>query len=253
VNFIVVRVGVPASQVFFWYLDENVRNIALFSTILSILSVFALVVFIIGLGFFSRYVIGRLVINTVEKILSRLPFINTVYRWVKQIVDTFTQQQKTVFQEVVLIQYPRRGVWAVGFRTSETRAEIQAKTGLQLSNIFVPTTPNPTSGFLLLVPSDEVIPLEMSVSDGMKLIISGGAVAPPTRPATPSKKNDSTPSSSPTRRTQPGRDLRRRRRDRHHPRQRPLPAIPLTPQPAPHRGPIPKKSSLPLLPTSTNP
>lgn len=179
VNFIVVRVGVPASQVFFWYLDENVRNIALFSTILSILSVLALVVFIIGLGFFSRYVIGRLVINTVEKILSRLPFINTVYRWVKQIVDTFTQQQKTVFQEVVLIQYPRRGVWAVGFRTSETRAEIQAKTGLQLSNIFVPTTPNPTSGFLLLVPSDEVIPLEMSVSDGMKLIISGGAVAPP--------------------------------------------------------------------------
>ncbi len=178
VNFIIVKVGVPASEVFFWYVDENLRSAALLNTILNVLSLFALIVFIIGLGLLSRYVFGRLVISTLERLLDRLPFVNTVYRTVKQIVDTFSQQQKAVFQEVVLVEYPRKGSWVLGFRTSESKGEVQAKTGRHLSNIFVPTTPNPTSGFLLMIPTEEIIPLEMTVAEGMKVIISGGAVSP---------------------------------------------------------------------------
>ncbi|MEM0967345.1 MAG: DUF502 domain-containing protein [Verrucomicrobiota bacterium] len=178
VNFIIIRIGVPASEVFFWYVDENLRSFTLLNTILNVVSLFALIVFIIGLGFFSRYVFGRLVITSVERLLDRLPFINTVYRTVKQIVDTFSQQQKAVFQEVVLVEYPRKGCWVLGFRTSESKGEVQAKTGHHLSNIFVPTTPNPTSGFLLMIPTKEIIPLDMGVAEGMKVIISGGAVTP---------------------------------------------------------------------------
>lgn len=189
VNFIIIKVGVPASEVFFWYVDEGLRSLTLVNTVLNILALLALIIFIIGLGFFSRYVFGRLVISTVERILDRLPFVNTVYRTVKQIVDTFSQQQKAVFQEVVLIEYPRKGSWVLGFRTSESKGEVQAKTGRHLSNIFVPTTPNPTSGFLLMIPTEEIIPLEMTVAEGMKVIISGGAVSPDYHPKSDAEKH----------------------------------------------------------------
>lgn len=188
VNFIIVKVGVPASGVFFWYVDENIRNVTLLNTVLNVLSLFVLIIFIIGLGLLSRYVLGRLMISMVERILGRLPFINTVYRTVKQIVDTFSQQQRAVFHEVVLVEYPRKNSWVLGFRTSETKGEVQAKTGQHLSNIFVPTTPNPTSGFLLMIPTEDIIPLKMSVADGMKVIISGGAVSPTYHPETDSEK-----------------------------------------------------------------
>ena len=189
VNFIIVKVGVPASEVFFWYVDDNIRNVTLLNTILNVISLFALIVFIIGLGFFSRYVLGRIFITTVERILDGLPFVNSVYRTVKQIVDTFSQQQRAVFHEVALVEYPRKGCWVLGFRTSETKGEVQAKTGKHLSNIFVPTTPNPTSGFLLMIPTEEIIPLSMTVAEGMKVIISGGAVSPPYNPQTDSEQN----------------------------------------------------------------
>ena len=189
VNFIIVKVGVPASEVFFWYVDDNIRDVTVLNTVLNVISLFVLIVFIIGLGFFSRYVLGRIIITTVERILNGLPFVNSVYRTVKQIVDTFSQQQRAVFHEVVLVEYPRKNSWVLGFRTSESKGEVQAKTGQHLSNIFVPTTPNPTSGFLLMIPTEDIIPLGMSVAEGMKVIISGGAVSPPYRPQSDSEKN----------------------------------------------------------------
>lgn len=188
VNFIIVKIGVPASGIFFWYVGDNIRSVTLLNTVLNILSLFVLIIFIIGLGFFSRYVLGRLLISMVEKILDRLPFVNSVYRTVKQIVDTFSQQQRAVFHEVVLVEYPRENSWVLGFRTSETKGEVQAKTGQHLSNIFVPTTPNPTSGFLLMIPTADIIPLKMTVAEGMKVIISGGAVSPEYSPQTEEEK-----------------------------------------------------------------
>ena len=110
--------------------------------------------------------------------LDRVPFINTVYRTVKQIVDTFGQQKKAVFQEVVLIEYPRKRCYVLGFLTSTAMGETQTRTCEHIVNVFVPTTPNPTSGFLLLLPEEDITRLQMNIADGMKLIISGGAVVP---------------------------------------------------------------------------
>ena len=145
---------------------------------LSIASIIIIVVFIAILGLLSKYFLGRLMMQLAEKVITSVPFVKTVYNTVKQIVDTFSQQQKAVFQKTVLIEYPRPGVYALGFLTSTTKGEVQQKTGKVVVNVFVPTTPNPTSGFLLMLPEDEVIDLEMSVSDGMKVVISGGALVP---------------------------------------------------------------------------
>jgi uncharacterized membrane protein len=131
------------------------------------------------LGYLSRYVVGRFFLIQAERIMNRLPFVNAIYRTAKQIVVTISHQQKAVFQKVVLIQFPRPGLYAIGFLTSETRGEAQDRTSAQLCNVFVPTTPNPTSGFLIMVPRPDLIEMDMSVGDGMKLIISGGAVVPP--------------------------------------------------------------------------
>ncbi|NBB80569.1 MAG: DUF502 domain-containing protein, partial [Verrucomicrobia bacterium] len=130
------------------------------------------------LGFGSRFVLGRLLLNGLERLLDRVPFINTVYRTVKQIVDTFSQQKKAVFQEVVLIEYPRKRSYAIGFLTSTAKGETQDVTGQHIVNVFVPTTPNPTSGFLLMLPDEDVTRLQMTITEGMKLVISGGAVVP---------------------------------------------------------------------------
>jgi len=108
--------------------------------------------------------------------------VRTVYNTVKQIRDTFVQQKKAVFQKTVLIEYPRKGLWVLGFLTGEGKGEVQLRTAADLLNVFVPTTPNPTSGFLLMVPREEVHELDMSIGDAMKLIISGGAVVPPWQP-----------------------------------------------------------------------
>ena len=130
------------------------------------------------LGFVSNYVLGKFFINSYKRILGRVPFVSTVYRTVKQIVDTFGKQNRAVFKQVVMIEYPRRDCYAIGFLTNDAEGETEEVTGRKLTNVFVPTTPNPTSGFLLLLPREDVLKMDMSVGDGMKLIISGGAVIP---------------------------------------------------------------------------
>jgi uncharacterized membrane protein len=114
-----------------------------------------------------------------ERFMLSIPGISAVYNTVKQIVDTFGTQNKNLFNQVVLVQFPRPGVWAIGFLTNKTQGEAQAKTSEEVWTVFVPTSPNPTSGFLILFPAREITPLEMSVGEGMKMIISGGAVVPP--------------------------------------------------------------------------
>ncbi len=179
VNLMLTKIGEPMSNAFFQFLDQDIRSMPGIPLLLNVASILAVVIVITLLGFLSRYFVGRIFINLGERIIDTLPFINTIYKSVKQIVDTFSKQQKAIFQKVVLTEYPRKGVYVLGFLTSEARGEVQHKTGAEVVNIFVPTTPNPTSGFLLMVPRDEVIEMEMTVADGMKLIVSGGAVSPP--------------------------------------------------------------------------
>ena len=189
VNLLRKLIGAPVSKPIRSYLKLYVETLPNWVNPASeFIAILIVVVLITLLGFLSNYFLGKLIVGTAERIIHAVPFINTVYKTVKQIVSTFSKQQKAVFQQVVIIEYPRKGVYVAGFLTSRSKGEIQSKTGKTLLNVFVPTTPNPTSGFLLMVPEDEVTPLEMSVGDGMKLIISGGAVTPPE----PVKKEKST-------------------------------------------------------------
>jgi len=145
----------------------------------NILSTLIVLVLITGLGWLSRYVLGQYFGGLAERFILGIPGVNTVYTTVKQLVDTFSTQNRNLFSKVVLLQYPRPGVWTIGFVTSRTQGEPQEKIGGEVWSVFVPTTPNPTSGFLLLLPRSELVELEMSVGDGMKMVISGGAVVPP--------------------------------------------------------------------------
>jgi len=129
-------------------------------------------------GFAAKIILFRNIFGFGESVLYRVPMISTVYKGLKEMSSAFLTDQKSIFKKVVLIEYPKDGVYAIGFVTSETRGEAQEKTKENVINVFVPTTPNPTSGMLVLVPQEDVISLDMSVADGMKMIISGGAVTP---------------------------------------------------------------------------
>lgn len=178
INIVLNRIGNPASELFFRFIDQNIRELPTVEIPLQVLSLIIVFIIITILGYFSRIFIGQLFLKFFERILTQLPLISQVYNTVKQLVDTFSQQKKAVFQEVVMIEYPRKGIYAIGFLTNQAKGEVQAITGEDLVNVFVPTTPNPTSGFLLMLPKEEVIPMQMSIADGMKTIISGGAVTP---------------------------------------------------------------------------
>lgn len=130
-------------------------------------------------GFFARYIIGRKFIAYGEKIVQKIPLISRIYTAVRQIRDVFVNREGAMFQEVVLIEYPRPGLHAVGFVTSRDRGVVQdALNRPSLIAVFLPTTPNPTSGFLLYISSRDMIPLDITVEEAMKLIVSAGAYIP---------------------------------------------------------------------------
>lgn len=129
-------------------------------------------------GFLTRNLVGRRLIRAGERILHRIPFISRVYRAVGQIRDVFVNRDGTVFQQVCLVQYPRKGIYAVAFITSREQGIVQEAIGQEMISVFLPTTPNPTSGFLLYLSPSDVTVLDISVEEAMKLIISGGAYLP---------------------------------------------------------------------------
>ena len=122
--------------------------------------------------------IGRYILKLGERIIQRLPIIRSVYGALKQIFESVLASSSESFREVVLVEYPRRGIWAIAFITGTTKEEVQNITDNEMVNIFLPTTPNPTSGFLLFVSRDELIQLNMTVEEGIKMVISGGIVTP---------------------------------------------------------------------------
>ena len=125
-------------------------------------------------GFF-----GKLWLRFTERLLNRMPVVRNVYSAVKQILETVLAQQSNAFREAVLVEYPRRGIWAIAFITGRTEGEVQNVTEEECLNIFIPTTPNPTSGFLLFVPKKDLISLSMSTEEAIKMVISGGIITPP--------------------------------------------------------------------------
>lgn len=158
------------------YLPESLQRIPFLWDLLATIAVLLLVTV---LGYLSNYVFGKFFLRIVERFIKRIPGIGAVYVSVKQIVATFGTQNKNLFSKVVLVQFPREGLWSLGFLTNKRQGEPHIHLGREAWTVFVPTTPNPTSGFLILLPRDEIVELDMSVGDGMKMIISGGAVVPP--------------------------------------------------------------------------
>lgn len=135
-------------------------------------------VFFILVGWLTRNYLGRLLVRVSEYIVERVPVINTIYGAVKQIFETVMASQSDAFKEVVMFEYPRKGIWVMGFVTGQTRGEVQSLTDTEVVNIFLPTTPNPTSGFLLFVPKKDLTFMKMSVEEGIKMIVSGGIITP---------------------------------------------------------------------------
>jgi uncharacterized membrane protein len=144
----------------------------------SLFALFLAVVLISLIGRMARNYIGKKMIQAVDRILLRVPVMNKIYGAIKQVNEAFTSSNKTSFKQVVLIEFPGPGVHAIGFVTGSQPAEVQTKVNEDLVSVFVPTTPNPTGGFVLLVPESHITRLEMSVADGIKYVLSLGSVAP---------------------------------------------------------------------------
>jgi uncharacterized membrane protein len=140
------------------------------------------VTIVLATGVLTRSLLGRELIHLGQSILAGTPIVRSVYVTVKQIVDAFAVGEQSTFKRVAMIEYPRKGVYSLVFVTAESPAAARTATGLDLVSVFLPTAPNPTSGFILLVPRSEVRLLEMTVEDGLKLVVSGGVISPTSVP-----------------------------------------------------------------------
>ena len=129
-------------------------------------------------GSLASGLFGRTLIRIWENILNRMPVVRSVYSAIKQILETVMAAQSDAFRQAVLVQYPRKDIWAIGFVTGSTKGEVGNNVSEKMINVFMPTTPNPTSGFLLFFPEKDLIYLKMSVEDALKLVVSGGMVIP---------------------------------------------------------------------------
>ena len=135
----------------------------------------AVIVFVTGMIVTNLF--GQQLFTIGERILQRIPLVRSIYASVKQVTESMFSSGKS-FRKVVLVEYPRKGMWSLAFQTGTGAEEVRDKTGREVTNIFIPTTPNPTSGFFLMVPREEVIELDMSVDDGLKMLLSVGVVVP---------------------------------------------------------------------------
>jgi len=143
----------------------------------SLLALTVAIGIVSAVGGMTRYYIGKRMIAWADSMMLRVPVLNKIYGTIKQLDQAFTSGKKSSFKTVVLVEYPREGIYSVGFITSEQADEVEQKTGRKCVCIFIPTTPIPTGGFLIIVPEEKVIKLDMSVADGFKYIISIGALA----------------------------------------------------------------------------
>ena len=165
------------------YQPENILNTFLGLDIqlqLRGLGVVFFLIFTTFVGWLAKGLLGRSLIRSAERFVNRMPVVRSIYSGVKQIAETVFSQADRSFEKACIVQYPRKGIWAVGFISTSAKGEIRARVNdaQNLLSVFVPTTPNPTSGFLLFFPAEDVIQLDMSIEDAAKLVISAGLVYP---------------------------------------------------------------------------
>ena len=145
--------------------------------VLGMLAFLLAVAIVSAVGVLARYYLGKRMIAWTDSMMLRVPVLNKIYGTIRQVDEAFKSGKKSSFKTVVLVEYPREGIYSVGFITSEQADEVLEKTGKKCVCVFIPTTPIPTGGFLIIVPEEEVIKLDMSVADGFKYIISLGALS----------------------------------------------------------------------------
>lgn len=141
--------------------------------------IIVLFTWLVVIGFLTANFLGRLLLKWGEAVLDQMPVIRNVYSAIKQVLETVLRSKSTAFREVVLVEYPRAGLWCMGFVSGTTKGEVQNLTAHEIVNVFIPTTPNPTSGFLLFVPRKDLTTLHMTVEEGIKMVVSGGIITPP--------------------------------------------------------------------------
>ena len=137
----------------------------------------ALVALILGIGAVASNFLGKRVIRIGERLVARVPLMGWIYRTTKQLFSTILEERGESFRKVVLVSYPQKGTYSVAFVTSESPTSVESELGKGFVTVFLPTTPNPTSGFLLVVPAEDVIPMDLSVDEGLRLVISAGALS----------------------------------------------------------------------------
>lgn len=133
---------------------------------------------VVLVGMLGRNFLGQKVVEWGDSLLNQIPGVRSIYVSIKQLMDTVTSTRSGTFREVVLVEFPRKGMYMVGFITGVPQGEIKTRTGQEMVNVFIPTTPNPTSGYLAVVARSEIIPLKMTVDQGLKMVISAGIVTP---------------------------------------------------------------------------
>ena len=143
------------------------------------LGLVTILVIIFLAGLFTRNIIGQKLVEFGEGLLVKIPIFKNIYVGAKQVIETFGRSRAGAFRRVVMIEYPRRGIYSLAFVTNEKQGEIEKNFDHTMVSVFLPTTPNPTSGYFLMLPKDDVVELDMSVEEGIKMIISGGLVTPP--------------------------------------------------------------------------
>lgn len=143
------------------------------------LGIISTILIIILTGFFVRSIVGASIYKQGDKLLTKLPIVRIFYLATKKLIEAISMPGDEAFKDVVMFEYPRKGCWAIGFSTSRMKFEINADGMQELIGVFVPSTPTPVSGFVVFFPKADIIPLNLTIEEGLKLIVSGGIVAPP--------------------------------------------------------------------------
>lgn len=159
-------------------LPQQYKPEALFGFHIPGLGLLLSILIVLITGVIAANLLGRKLISWWEYLLSRIPLVRTIYSTVKQIFSIILSSNNKAFRQVVLIEYPRKGIWTIAFQTGAATRSFETQTGHELITVFVPTTPNPTSGFILLLPSSEVQIVSMSIEEALKLVVSLGVIAP---------------------------------------------------------------------------
>ncbi len=177
-------------------IPDTYKSSNAFIFMVRFLSLFILLAFLYSVGHIAKYAAGKKMISFADRLMMNVPMLKTVYSTISQIMDTIKSSKAGMFSKAVMFEYPRKGIYSIGFVTSmDVPDRISSRTGKNVISVFLPTTPNPTSGFFLLVPKEDCIFLDIGIDDAMKIVISGGALQPKnllasTKPKTTNGENN---------------------------------------------------------------